>query len=131
MLGVLADAAYNRERPHRALELGPPERDKRRERSPEDEICRRDRLGVKGAQIRFHAARLYSWMRPPSRSRRSWRGGGGGGGAPRGGGGGGAGGRGGGGVGGVGGGGEGGAPRGGGGGVGWKPARDPRRGGGG
>ena len=26
---------------------------------------------VKGAQIRFHAARLYSWMRPPSLSRRS------------------------------------------------------------
>ena len=26
---------------------------------------------VKGAQTRFHAARLYSWMSPPSRSRRS------------------------------------------------------------
>ena len=26
---------------------------------------------LKGAQIRFYAARLYSWMRPPSRSRRS------------------------------------------------------------
>ena len=26
---------------------------------------------LKGAQIRFHAAWLYSWMRPPSRSRRS------------------------------------------------------------
>jgi transposase InsO family protein len=36
---------YNRERPHRALELRPPELDERRERSPEGEICRRDRLG--------------------------------------------------------------------------------------
>ncbi len=26
--------------------------------------------GLWGAQIRFHAARLYSWMRPPRRSRR-------------------------------------------------------------
>src|SRR5215211_3297761 len=36
---------YNRERPHRALELRPPELDEPRERSPEDEIRRRDRLG--------------------------------------------------------------------------------------
>ena len=36
---------YNRERPHRALELRPPEHDERRERSPEREIRRRDRLG--------------------------------------------------------------------------------------
>jgi putative transposase len=36
---------YNRERPHRALELRPPELDERRKRSPEGEICRRDRLG--------------------------------------------------------------------------------------
>jgi len=36
---------YNRERPHRALELRPPERDERRERSPVGEIRRRDRLG--------------------------------------------------------------------------------------
>jgi len=36
---------YNRERPHRALELRPPERDERRERSPAGEIRRRDRLG--------------------------------------------------------------------------------------
>jgi len=36
---------YNRERPHRALELRPPELDERRERSPEGEIRRRDRLG--------------------------------------------------------------------------------------
>jgi transposase InsO family protein len=36
---------YNRERPHRALELRPPERDERREKSPAGEICRRDRLG--------------------------------------------------------------------------------------
>jgi hypothetical protein len=36
---------YNRERPHRALELRPPERNERRERSPEGEICSRDRLG--------------------------------------------------------------------------------------
>jgi putative transposase len=36
---------YNRERPHRALELRPPELDERRERSPVGEIRRRDRLG--------------------------------------------------------------------------------------
>jgi transposase InsO family protein len=36
---------YNRERPHRALELRPPELDEGRERSPECEIRRRDRLG--------------------------------------------------------------------------------------
>jgi transposase InsO family protein len=36
---------YNRERPHRALELRPPERDELRERSPVGEIRRRDRLG--------------------------------------------------------------------------------------
>jgi transposase InsO family protein len=36
---------YNRERPHRALDLRPPELDERRKRSPDGEICRRDRLG--------------------------------------------------------------------------------------
>ncbi len=36
---------YNRDRPHRALELRPPELDEPRERSPEGEIRRRDRLG--------------------------------------------------------------------------------------
>jgi putative transposase len=36
---------YNRERPHRALELRPPEPDERRKRSPDGEISRRDRLG--------------------------------------------------------------------------------------
>jgi putative transposase len=36
---------YNRERPHRALELRPPELDERRERSPMGEIRRRDPLG--------------------------------------------------------------------------------------
>jgi putative transposase len=36
---------YNRERPHRALELRPPTADARRESSPVGEICRRDRLG--------------------------------------------------------------------------------------
>jgi putative transposase len=36
---------YNRERPHRALELRPPELDERKERSPVGEIRRRDRLG--------------------------------------------------------------------------------------
>ena len=36
---------YNRERPHRALELRPPEPDERKERSPEGEIRRRDQLG--------------------------------------------------------------------------------------
>jgi transposase InsO family protein len=37
---------YNRERPHRALQLRPPELDERPKRSPEGEIRRRDRLGV-------------------------------------------------------------------------------------
>jgi transposase InsO family protein len=36
---------YNRERPHRALELRPPELDERRQRSPEGKIRRRDQLG--------------------------------------------------------------------------------------
>jgi putative transposase len=36
---------YNRERPHRALELRPPELDQRRDRSAVGEIRRRDRLG--------------------------------------------------------------------------------------
>jgi transposase InsO family protein len=36
---------YNRERPHRALELRPPERNEQRERAPTDDIRRRDRLG--------------------------------------------------------------------------------------
>ena len=36
---------YNRERPHRALELRPPQSDKRQEGSPVAEIRRRDRLG--------------------------------------------------------------------------------------
>jgi putative transposase len=36
---------YNRERPHRALGLRPPERNGRPERSPIGEIKRRDRLG--------------------------------------------------------------------------------------
>src|SRR5207248_6806534 len=36
---------YNRERPHRALKLWPPELDEQRERSLDGEIRRRDRLG--------------------------------------------------------------------------------------
>jgi transposase InsO family protein len=36
---------YNRERPHRALELRPPDPDERRERAPTGEIRRRDRPG--------------------------------------------------------------------------------------
>jgi transposase InsO family protein len=36
---------YNCERPHRALDLRPPEPDERQEASPLDEIHRRDRLG--------------------------------------------------------------------------------------
>jgi transposase InsO family protein len=36
---------YNRERPHRALGLRPPERDERREETAGGEIRRRDRLG--------------------------------------------------------------------------------------
>jgi len=36
---------YNHERPHRALELRPPELDQLRNRSSVGEICRRDRLG--------------------------------------------------------------------------------------
>jgi hypothetical protein len=35
----------NRERPHRTLELRPPELDQRRERPPEGQIRRRDQLG--------------------------------------------------------------------------------------
>jgi putative transposase len=45
VLRVYADH-YNRERPHRALDLRPPEPDERSERSSrDDEIHRRDRLG--------------------------------------------------------------------------------------
>jgi putative transposase len=44
VLRVYADH-YNRERPHRALELRPPEPDERRHRPPVGEIRRRDRLG--------------------------------------------------------------------------------------
>jgi putative transposase len=36
---------YNRESPHRALEVRPPKADERRESSPAGEISRRDRLG--------------------------------------------------------------------------------------
>ena len=36
---------YNRDRPHRAIDLRPPEPDQRRERSPAGEVLRRDRLG--------------------------------------------------------------------------------------
>jgi transposase InsO family protein len=36
---------YNRERPHRALGLQPPEPDTRPQRSPKGEIRRHDRLG--------------------------------------------------------------------------------------
>jgi transposase InsO family protein len=36
---------YNRERPHRALELRPPEPDKQQDEAPAGEIRRRDRLG--------------------------------------------------------------------------------------
>jgi putative transposase len=36
---------YNRERPHRSLELQPPEPGEQRERAPNDDIRRRDRLG--------------------------------------------------------------------------------------
>jgi putative transposase len=45
---------YNRERPHRALELRPPEPDERRERSCKGEIRRRDRLG--GLIHEYHRA---------------------------------------------------------------------------
>jgi len=45
---------YNRERPHRALELRPPDLDERRERPPEGEIRRRDRLG--GLIHEYHRA---------------------------------------------------------------------------
>ena len=36
---------YNRERPHRALKLSPPEQDEPQDRSVAGEIRRRDRLG--------------------------------------------------------------------------------------
>jgi transposase InsO family protein len=45
---------YNRERPHRALELRPPQPDQRRETSPPAEIRRRDRLG--GLIHEYHRA---------------------------------------------------------------------------
>jgi putative transposase len=45
---------YNRERPHRALELRSPAPHKRRERAPKGEICRRDRLG--GLSHEYHQA---------------------------------------------------------------------------
>jgi putative transposase len=45
---------YNRERPHRSLELRPPQPDKRRETSPPGEIQRRDRLG--GLIHEYHRA---------------------------------------------------------------------------
>jgi putative transposase len=45
---------YNHERPHRALELRPPEPDERRERAPKGEIRRRDRLG--GLIHEYHRA---------------------------------------------------------------------------
>ena len=43
--GKLQSRNYNRERPHRALELLPPEPDERQERTPKGAIHRRDRLG--------------------------------------------------------------------------------------
>ena len=53
---------YNRERPHRALGLRPPERNEQHERSPIGEIRRRDRLGglihVTSAARRFAYALL-------------------------------------------------------------------------
>jgi len=45
---------YNRERPHRALELRPPDLDERRQRPLEGEIRRRDRLG--GLIHEYHRA---------------------------------------------------------------------------
>ena len=45
---------HNRARPHRALELRPPNRDERRERPPEGEIRRRNRLG--GLIHEYHRA---------------------------------------------------------------------------
>jgi hypothetical protein len=44
VLGVYVEH-YNRERPHRSLELRPPHPDERRQTSPPGEIQRRDRLG--------------------------------------------------------------------------------------
>jgi hypothetical protein len=52
---------------HRALELRPPQLDERRERSPEGEIRRRDRLGgliheyLKGANICVASPRSQGW----------------------------------------------------------------------
>lgn len=45
---------YNRERPHRSLELRPPQPDERLETSPPGEIQRRDRLG--GLIHEYHRA---------------------------------------------------------------------------
>jgi hypothetical protein len=50
VLGVASAASWGVEKPFRISARG---------------------LRVKGAQIRIHAARVYSWMRPPRRSRRS------------------------------------------------------------
>jgi transposase InsO family protein len=47
-------AHYNRERPHRALELRPPEPDEQPEGAPEGDIRRRDRLG--GLIHEYHRA---------------------------------------------------------------------------
>src|ERR1035441_8059575 len=53
VLGVYVEH-YNRERPHRSLELRPPQPDERRETSPPGEIRRRDRLG--GLIHEYHRA---------------------------------------------------------------------------
>jgi len=67
---------YNRERPHRALGLRPPEPDERQEGAPEGEIRRRDRLG--GLIHEYHraaardATRIMAPFRAPGCVVKEW-----------------------------------------------------------
>ena len=57
---------YNRERPHRALELRAPKSDERREESPTGEIRRRDRVGCTNP-IFLQSRRIRTALRSPRR----------------------------------------------------------------
>jgi putative transposase len=61
---------YNRKRPHRALELRPPDPDERREKSVVGEIRRRDRLGGPSASATEppHKTRHEEWRSSRRRS---------------------------------------------------------------
>ena len=60
---------YNRERPHRSLELRPPQSDERRETSPPREIQRPDRLGGLIHEYHRTAARELTRVIAPLRRR--------------------------------------------------------------